>query len=203
MSLKNNLLENETILYQFSPHWIVFLRPFIWLTLSLIILLFGPFYSWSRFQIVQEISVYQCLASFVFILGLYSSIKIAIDFLSAYFILTDVRVIILKGFFRQARTSITLKKIKLIEVSQSLLGKVLCYGDFSIGKGSNKILFAPLAYPQWVQELLQNQIEIDRQKNEPRKKPVSSKSKPTNKMMALRPNKQSQQRKEQEDYAHE
>lgn len=203
MSLKNNLLENETVFYEFSPHWIVFLRPIVWLTLSLVILLFGPFYGWSRFQIVENISVYQCLASLAFILGFYSSVKIAIRFLSAYFILTNKRVIVLQGFFRQTISSIDLKKITLLEINQTLLGKILCYGDLTIGKGANKIVFSLLGYPQWVQELLQKQIEASLKSEMPSKKHRRNRKLNHTLLNATRKESSSVPVRGEENYAHE
>lgn len=163
MSYRNNLQEQESVVWEFAPHWIIFLRPMLWFAVTLSILLLGPFYTITRFQPYQGPSLYQYLATLTFVLAFYHTLKTFIYFSFSRFVITTKRIFILKGFVRQSISEINLANIKILEILQSLLGKGLNYGTLRLGSKANQLSFQYLAYPQWVRGLLQLQLEKKRE----------------------------------------
>lgn len=71
-----------------------------------------------------------------------------IDFLTSEFAITNKRVIIKVGFISRRTLEINLQKIESISVDQTILGRILDYGNIVvIGTGGTKEPFSNISAP--------------------------------------------------------
>jgi uncharacterized membrane protein YdbT with pleckstrin-like domain len=88
-------------------------------------------------------------------------------FLSSEFGITSKRVLGKTGFIRRTSLDIVLNKVEAIRLSQSILGRILNYGDIEVtGTGGTdeilRFIPDPLIFRKVVQEQLAAQEEADR-----------------------------------------
>ena len=72
-----------------------------------------------------------------------------IQSLTDEYVITNKRVFAKKGILILDTFEINLKSIEMIDVSQSLIGRLLKYGDIKVvGKGGSKAIFCPIKNPR-------------------------------------------------------
>lgn len=156
---KANLLENETILMQIETHWIVFLRPIFWLFITLVILLAGPFFELTRFQLLPNTPhLYQFFGAITFLIGFYHVLKSSLVYVSSKLIISNKRVVLQNGFFKQITIEVLLIKIDKIEVVQTLLGRLFNFGKLKFPDQHANDPWININIPQHTRNLLQQQI---------------------------------------------
>ncbi len=142
----SHLLRDEAVIYRTQLHWKVFIMPVTCTAVILIILALlitrGGYKHFELLLLVPAIPL---------ILSAYLTRR------SSEFAVTNRRVIMKTGVVHTISLEILLNKVEAISVNQSLLGKMLNYGDIVItGSGGTKELYkgieGPLAFRKAVQE---------------------------------------------------
>lgn len=153
-------LENEEIVVEIAPHWVIFVKPFVWLLITMSILLVGPFFAFTRFQLIANTpALYQFLAFIAFTIAFIQVIKSYLHFSSAKLILTSKRMMIQNGFFKQSSVEILLINIERLEVVQNFIERLFNYGKLLVGSHhSHTMQFSKIAYPKWFRNIVQNEI---------------------------------------------
>jgi uncharacterized membrane protein YdbT with pleckstrin-like domain len=130
----SNLLPDEKVVGRARLHKIVFLWPVVLTVLG--IGLYG------------ERSNGGSVGNFFFLLAAISGAVSGLRYMSSEFAVTDKRVIIKVGVLRRRSLELLRAKIEGIAVDQSLLGRMLGYGDIAVtGTGGTKERFNNIAGP--------------------------------------------------------
>jgi uncharacterized membrane protein YdbT with pleckstrin-like domain len=148
--INKTLLPDEKVIYRSHPHWIIIFRPLVGLALIAGFLMFG-----SRHTLL--------ILSFFSLLGLVACLSGLIVYYSSEFGITDKRVIMKSGFISRYAFENSLDRIEGVEISQSIMGRILDYGSVRIrGVSGVNELFSAVRYPfRFRYKVLE---EIDRQK---------------------------------------
>lgn len=94
------------------------------------------------------------LAVFVGFLGLVSVLFAEVRRLTIRYTVTDARVIRQEGILRKKTNQMPFSKIERVELDQSLLQRVLKYGDIVIDTGEDTIVLQSLGHVNLVQDEL-------------------------------------------------
>ena len=131
------LQPGEKVLYSTNAHWIFYL-PAIAAWIVAAILLFM-----SRATITEGIILLCLSASAVAaIAGLYWSFKAWFHRWTTETDVTNLRVVHKTGFIKRRTFEMSLDKVESVDVNQSILGRILNYGDVTIlgvGEGAETI----------------------------------------------------------------
>ena len=131
--VKATLKAGERVTASASRHWIIYLRPLLWLAIGLC-LIFATYKS----------SLASGLATAMFLVGL-AIVPIAlISLIGKWFdnwtmelAVTDRRVIYKSGFIRRHTVEMNMGKIESVIVDQSILGRLLDFGTIHV-KGTGQ-----------------------------------------------------------------
>ena len=137
------LQPGEKVLYSTNAHWMFYL-PAIAAWIVAIILFFL-----SRWTTTEGI-VLLCLsaAAVVAIVALYWTAKAWFHRMTTETDVTNKRVVHKTGFIKRRTFEIALDKIESVDVNQSILGRILDYGDVTIlGVGEGKETISTIAAP--------------------------------------------------------
>ena len=105
-------------------------------------------------QIYETRIVYLLIAGAVFI-----SLKAFIKYISTEAAVTSKRVIFKTGFIRISTLEIRKEKIENIQVKQSILGRILGYGDLTfIGTGGSPVVFKIIQDPVGTKNRIDNYL---------------------------------------------
>jgi uncharacterized membrane protein YdbT with pleckstrin-like domain len=135
--IDGNLLEGEQVVFRTRLHWLLFMGPVLLVVFVLLpiawLLISG---TWSNITwIPLVIAFLVLLAAFV-------------KWQSSDFAVTNKRVMMKVGVFRTRSVELLLSKIEAVAVDQSLLGRVLGYGDIVVtGSGGTRKLFSHIQSP--------------------------------------------------------
>ena len=148
--IKNTLLPDEKIIYLSHPHWIVIFRPCMVSIVIISFLLLG-----SRPSLL--------IISFCSVLTLIACVSGLIVYYSSEFGITDKRIVMKSGFMGRVAFENSLDCIEGIEISQSIMGRILDYGSICIrGVSGTNELFSAVCHPfRFRYKVLE---EIERQK---------------------------------------
>ncbi len=146
-AVSRNLLDGERVVFRSRIHWLLFMRPVlitVFVLLPIAWLLYGG--SWRGFTWIPVA------------IGLLFLLVALIKRQSSEFAVTNKRVMMKVGVFRARSIEILLRKIEAISVDQSLMGRILGYGDIVVtGSGGTKEAFSniqsPLAFRHAVQSV--------------------------------------------------
>jgi uncharacterized membrane protein YdbT with pleckstrin-like domain len=143
--VNQHLDPGETVVYQASLHWIVYLGPVVMLGIGVVFALPGrlPGGSYAGLAILAA--------------GLIALLLAWIRQISSEFAVTDRRVIIKTGFVSRRTIELNMSKVESIQVDQNIVGRMLNYGTITvIGTGGTKEPFQmiddPLAFRHAVQQ---------------------------------------------------
>jgi uncharacterized membrane protein YdbT with pleckstrin-like domain len=142
------LREGETVTHQGKIHWIVYLRSIVLLVIAFLILFFtntGPLAT-SDFALAGKIA-----AGLLALVAVWFGIHAFILRWSTELVTTNQRCIVKVGFIRRHTWEINAGKVEGVEVSQTILGRILDYGTILVkgtGSGSAPVRFvqAPVAF---------------------------------------------------------
>ena len=174
--IKKTLSPDEEIIIFERLHWIVFFRPVCFI----IALLGGGGWivqsQWinNQFSFIAEIimlsaaqeeifniaHIYASRIAYILIgAALLISIKAAIKYFSTEAAATTKRVIFKTGFIRIVTLELRKEKIENIQVDQSILGRILGYGDLTfIGTGGSPVVFQMIRNPVDTKKQIDNQL---------------------------------------------
>jgi uncharacterized membrane protein YdbT with pleckstrin-like domain len=146
--IENNLMDDEQMVHATRLHPIVLLMP-----AAMTSLLAGSF------AIVDSVPYAQLVVAILLLVALWRLTDRLVLFLSTEFGVTSKRVLGKTGFIRRTSLDIVLNKVEAIRLSQSILGRILNYGDIEVtGTGGTdetlRYLPDPLTFRKVVQEQL-------------------------------------------------
>ena len=140
------LQPGEKVLYSTNAHWIFYLPAIAaWIAALLLFLL-------SR-QTTTESIVLLCLAAsaVVALVALYWTLTAWFHRWTTETDVTNMRVVHKTGFIKRRTFEMSLDKVESVDVNQSILGRILNYGDvsiFGVGEGNKTIstIASPLEF---------------------------------------------------------
>jgi uncharacterized membrane protein YdbT with pleckstrin-like domain len=137
------LQPGEKVLYSTNAHWIFYLPAIgAWiLTIVLLIL--------SRMTTIDGL-VLLCLAAsaVVALVALYWTVRAWFHRFTTETDVTNMRVVHKTGFIKRRTFEMALDKVESVDVYQSILGRILNYGDVTIlGVGEGKETITTIAAP--------------------------------------------------------
>lgn len=144
------LQPGEKVLYSTNAHWMFYLPAIAaWIVaLALLIL--------SRATITEGI-ILLCLSAsaVVAIVALYWTVKAWFHRWTTETDVTNLRVVHKSGFITRKTFEMSLDKIESVDVDQSILGRILNYGDVTVrgvGEGAEKIetIASPLEFRNYI-----------------------------------------------------
>ena len=144
--IDENLQPGEKVLYSTNAHWIFYFPAMVAWIVALILLIL------SRSGVADAI-VLLCLSAsaLVALLALYWTVKAWFHRFTTETDVTNLRVVHKTGFITRKTFEISLDKVESVDVDQSILGRILNYGDVTIrgvGEGIEKIatIASPLSF---------------------------------------------------------
>lgn len=140
------LQPGEKVLYSTNLHWIFYLPAILAWIVAIVLLVI------SR-MVMQDALVFLCLAgsAIVAIVAFYLSFRAWFRRWTTETDVTNLRVVHKEGFIKRNTFEMSLDKVESVDVSQSILGRLLNYGDvtiFGVGEGRKRIatIATPLAF---------------------------------------------------------
>jgi uncharacterized membrane protein YdbT with pleckstrin-like domain len=137
------LQPGEKVLYSTNAHWIFYLPALAaWMVAVILLVL-------SRVTVIDGI-VLTCLAAAVVaaLAGLYWATKAWFHRLTTETDVTNLRVVHKEGFIKRRTFEMSLDKVESVDVNQSILGRILNYGDVTVmGVGEGKEIIRTIASP--------------------------------------------------------
>lgn len=147
MSMIEELLNNEQLIYKTKPHWVIFAPAIFWTILLLFVLILGSATnSIGQLRILNAPPLYKLVATACLIAGLYYGICAYIQREYTEYSVTTRRVLIKTGMVHRKTVEIMAKKIEGIQVIQTLWGRLLDYGSIvvvGIGGSQDPLPYIP------------------------------------------------------------
>ena len=144
------LQPGEKVLYSTNAHWMFYLPAIAAWILALALLIL------SRATITESI-ILLCLSAsaIVAIVALYWTVKAWFHRFTTETDVTNLRVVHKTGFITRQTFEMSLDKIESVDVNQSILGRILNYGDvsiFGVGEGNKTIdtITSPLEFRNFI-----------------------------------------------------
>ena len=116
--LKNVLQPGETVRYQGSVHWVLYLPAIIIAIIGAVAATLGPM-GWIAALVCLAIALVLALRAWL----IRWMTEIAV---------TDLRVIYAKGFIQRHSEEVNMDQIERVDVDQSMLGRLFNYGEVTI-----------------------------------------------------------------------
>ena len=141
------LQPGEKVLYSTNAHWIFFLPAILlWILATALFVLSGLVPAGSAL-----ILFCWALAAIVAIAALYKTVTAWFHRWTTETDVTNLRVVHKTGFITRQTFEMSLDKIESVDVNQSILGRILNYGDvsiFGVGEGNKTIdtIASPLEF---------------------------------------------------------
>jgi uncharacterized membrane protein YdbT with pleckstrin-like domain len=144
------LQPDEKVLYSTNAHWMFYLPAIMaWIGAIILLLL-------TRWTTTEGI-VLLCLAAsaVVAIAALYWTAKAWFHRWTTETDVTNLRVVHKTGFIQRRTFEMSLDKVESVDVNQSILGRILNYGDVTIlgvgeGKETISTIASPLAFRNYI-----------------------------------------------------
>jgi uncharacterized membrane protein YdbT with pleckstrin-like domain len=141
------LQPGEKVLYSTNAHWMFYL-PAIGAWIVVAILLLGSF---AAAAIPALMLVCWASAAVVAVAALFWTLRAWFHRFTTETDVTNMRVVHKTGFIKRRSFEMALDKIESVDVDQSILGRLLNYGDVTVngvGEGREKIrtIASPLAF---------------------------------------------------------
>jgi uncharacterized membrane protein YdbT with pleckstrin-like domain len=137
------LQPGEKVLYSTNAHWMFYLPAIVAWMLAVVLLVL------SRATITEGI-VLLCLSAsaVVALAALYWTARAWFHRWTTETDVTNLRVVHKTGFIKRRTFEMSLDKVESVDVNQSILGRILNYGDVTIlGVGEGKETIATIASP--------------------------------------------------------
>lgn len=149
---EKNLMPGETILYRAALHWARFLGPAFWLVVGILFMALGLRDS--------DLAVLFFLGPFIALFGIIAGAVAFLQQLAHEFVLTDRRLILKHGVLRRTTLEPLLHKLETVGVDQSILGRILGYGEIQVsGTGGSLTEFPYISSPLAFRKAIYEQVE--------------------------------------------
>jgi uncharacterized membrane protein YdbT with pleckstrin-like domain len=144
------LQPGEKVLYSTNAHWIFYFPAIVAWIVALVLLVL------SRATTTESI-VLLCLASaaVVALAALYWTLRAWFHRWTTETDVTNLRVVHKSGFIQRRTFEMSLDKVESVDVNQSILGRILNYGNVTIlgvgeGKETISMIASPLAFRSYI-----------------------------------------------------
>ena len=148
--IEDILQPGEKVLYSTSVHWIFYLPAIAAWVVALAFLVASRFF-------VSDTPTLLCLslAAISALVALYWMMKAWFHRWTTETDVTNLRVVHKEGFIKRRTFEMSLDKVESVDVTQSIPGRILNYGDVTIlgvGEGKEKIetIASPLAFRNYI-----------------------------------------------------
>lgn len=135
------LQPGEKVLYFTNAHWIFYLPAILaWIVVALLVFVSGlmpplALACWAAAAVVGIVAVYY-------------TVKAWFHRMTTETDVTTMRVVHKTGFIKRRTFEIALNKVESVDVNQSILGRILNYGDVTInGVGEGRETISTIASP--------------------------------------------------------
>lgn len=140
------LQPGEKVLYSTNAHWIFFLPAIVaWIVAAALFVASG--------MVVGETLMLACLSvsAIVAVFALYKTATAWFHRFTTETDVTNLRVVHKQGFIKRQTFEMSLDKVESVDVNQSILGRILNYGNvsiFGVGEGNKTIstIASPLEF---------------------------------------------------------
>ncbi len=157
--IETNLLDDEKLVYSVQPHWIIFSSGAWAIFFGLFISFFSPHI--LAIQIYGSWSLINIASLVLLVVGMYWTIQSYIYYSTSEYGVTNKRVVIKVGWIQRKSLELLLDKVEGVLVNQSLIGRVLNYGEITIiGTGGTQDSFPFIPDPLLFRKKTQEQIEL-------------------------------------------
>lgn len=166
-------MSSERVLYESQPNMMLYSDNFIFkiIILFILVFMFSPILAlvymiqgtlqsnynmhFINMTYIAEIILFLCILIII--------IKLVLDYLdwkNTQYTLTDKRIIIKRGLFNKEKISMPYAKVQDIDVSQSVLERILGAGDIVIygGRDNVETILDEVPNPREVEEIILNQV---------------------------------------------
>ena len=141
------LQPGEKVLYSTNAHWIFFLPAIAGWIVAIV------FVALSYMVPADGVPVLLCLsmAAIAAVVALYKTVTAWFHRWTTETDVTNLRVVHKTGFIKRQTFEMSLDKVESVDVNQSILGRILNYGDVTIrgvgeGEETIKTIASPLAF---------------------------------------------------------
>jgi len=139
--VERHLLPDERVLYKTRLHWVLYAK-------AALLTLFGIAVAIVLAQLVADPPWLWYLGAAVAVVGALWWLVRWIELRTSEFAVTSMRLIFKVGLVARYTTELLLTKVESISVTQTLLGRVLNYGDLVVtGTGGAREVFARVHDP--------------------------------------------------------
>ena len=159
------LVDEDTVLYRARLHRLLFLRPFLWILLGIVLL--GVVWGWPWLAPLVEpdappgplsepwIWIPLGLGALILVWGLFRLVAHAGRAGTTELLVTPRKVVFRSGFFARQTIEMVNSKIETVQVDQSFLGRIFDYGTIVItGTGGSLEPIAMIAHPRRLQRAI-------------------------------------------------
>jgi uncharacterized membrane protein YdbT with pleckstrin-like domain len=147
------LLDGEQLVFRTRLHWLLYLKPFL-----IDLLVFLPLIWWLWIGSARR------YAWIPVAVGLLAFLPAYVRRRSSDFAVTNKRVMMKEGILSTRSIELLHSKIEAIAVEQSLLGRVLGYGDITVtGSGGTRELFTHIQSPLQFRRAVQGVADRDQE----------------------------------------
>lgn len=141
-----SLTTGERIVYSTRLHWIGLLPGFVLMVVALVLAAIG--FGYSTAAGVALLAVAIAIGGWLYL-----------TYVSSEFAVTTARVVIKTGWLSRRSVEVLVAKVESIGVAQSVMGRLLGYGDITItGSGGTREQFSRIASPLEFREHVQAQV---------------------------------------------
>jgi uncharacterized membrane protein YdbT with pleckstrin-like domain len=139
------LQPGEKVLYSTNSHWIFYLPAIVAWVVALLLLILSSAGAGTTPALVQAA---WAGAAVIAVVAVYFTIKGWFHRFTTETDVTDRRVVHKTGFINRRTFEMSLDKVESVDVNQSIMGRILNYGDVTIlGVGEGKQTIATIASP--------------------------------------------------------
>ena len=145
--IEKNLMNGEQIVYEARQHWIIYLKPFLLLLIAIGLFVIPTKDMALLMQVCM--SVVLLVVAAIWAVNIYGGRK---------YILTNRRLILKRGILRRESTDLVLRRCEGVSISQTILGRMLNYGDVNVSTGEVANKFVQIENPVQFSSQINQQI---------------------------------------------
>jgi uncharacterized membrane protein YdbT with pleckstrin-like domain len=139
------LQPNESVVYATRLHWRIYVRCAILLLVGVALAVAAPSFSGQKPEIGLALRI---VAGMFLLLALSAGLGALVRRATTELAITDHRVIYKTGLMRRHTLEINRAKIDMVDVDQSILGRILGYGTIMLrGSGGSRESIFDIAHP--------------------------------------------------------
>jgi hypothetical protein len=155
----------DAVLYRARLHRLLFLKPFLWILLGLVLLAAVEGWPWLAPLILPDapsgplaepwIWLPLGLGGLLLVVGLFRFVTHVARAGTTELVVTTRKVVFRSGFFARQTIEMLNSKIETVQVDQSFLGRIFDYGTIIItGTGGSLEPIAMIAHPRRLQQAI-------------------------------------------------